>query len=1296
MQILRKILVFTVTAFMLFTMCPVSGVFAEDITIAPLGNSENVVRIGALADSHIGNENGSKKFEKALKTFSALDPDYEGLSFSGDIALQYGTVADDYKVESAPYDIILSDMDTYANGKPYSWAMGNHEFPYACVLKVSQSEAQTELMKAAIKTAKEYYVEKTGMSLNDDVVIGGYHFISAAPIDYSNCYDAEAENYIMAKIDELIAADGNEKPIFLNAHHAPWYTTLSSTETVYEIPYSKTLTDYLSNHPNVIVLTGHTHNSEYDPRTIWQGGYTVINVGYTSNSSGATITGEAVYPKDNQEALMIEIDKNNVVRLKRIDVKNQCIIGEDWVLDIPNMVNNPKNETYWKYTDSRYDASPVPYFAEGSEVSTLLTTETTARLSFPSAKINAFMGDDIIRYYNVKVVNKKLQSLVQDYNISSDFYNPASKRANPFQFTVDELHEGTEYVAEITAYSPYGKKSGKITGSFKTLSSSSGDGSDDEANDAPTSPEKDKRNPVVKYVANLTDDVNAPTWHENESLHYVTNYKETNSENYGRKLFRDGRGAGDGFAFTFFENAQYITFEFEVEKDGIYDLLAITDTAAENQVMNVLIDEKNCGTFTAPANGVWYVAGTDYTSVGKFTLKAGLHTVTFKNAAQLNDELHFWGVALALETEASVLEIDVKDSTNLSHGANCSMYDAVTLIYDSVAASFTVDIPVEGAYDIYANLSTDSAKDHTFTLAVDGMDCFSQTVKTLYGPDGTEKIKLNEQIPLTKGTHTITFKTQAYGDNYAFLGMSGFTLFREGKESDWSWKRISVGSDYLSNLTDYNMNNGAMYADSFGMGNGCYLTVSVTPSVSGVYEVSYFAAGASSVLNTILNNETVDEQTFDTNGSAAITNITWTTPIELVLLKGYTYDIKVLKQDGGDATLKTVDVKLKNELTSGEGICYDLFAGDYDDTNVEEPTEGSQWPRWGDGRGDLGYSMYGTRYISYNLDVDFSGWYDVSVLAYSPFSATNPASVSVYVDGVLKNTIDSIAQGNTKLSNSLGSIFLLKGTHEIKILNNGGDMDYFKTSLKYVKGDDGTADVSFIYDCLSYTQKGGSNVQEYTSPYNGMVIAEGNSFAEYKVNVPAGNYAFEICYGAEGFDASMSITLNGGMLGVYSLPQNDTFIHKPDYNTESFFTPEILSLNAGTNTIKLRCENGKYFSFTQFKLTRLSEPTLQLYSGEYVVPGKQIKSIVNGTDTVRAFLPNYFEGDSCSMVVCIYENGRLFKTKISENSDVKVGDVLIATFEDVALNSDKTYTMKAFFWNSTGEMVPLCGIIPAV
>lgn len=1292
MKMLKKMTVWLVALIMLISLCTVSGVYAET-ALAPLPKDDSVTRIGVFSDSHIGNENGSKKMEETLKTFSAIDPDYDGLVMTGDIALQYGTVADDYAVDSAPYDIILNDLNTLAANKPYSWAMGNHEFPGACVLAVSQSEAQTALMEKAIETSKKYYVEKTGMSLHDDVVIGGYHFISAAPIDYSNCYDEAAENYIMSRIDAAIEADGNEKPIFISAHHAPWYTTISSTETVYNMPYSATLTNYLENHPNVIVLTGHTHHSEYDPRTIWQGGYTVVNVGYTSNSSGASVTGETVYySKANaQEAIMIEISEDNVVTFKKIDVYNQCYIGEDWVLDIPAMVNNPGNTNYWKYTDARYNNAPTPYFNEGQSVVAVDLATTSARVRFNQAMIDSYMGDDIIRYYNVKVVNKKLQTLVQDYNIAADFYTSPSTRVNPFDFTIDELHEGTEYKVEITAVSPYGKTSKPISGVFKTLQKpSSGGSGGGGVISAPKSPEEDSRNPIVKYVASVTDDENAPAWHEDENVHYVTNYKETNSANFGRRLFRDGRGAGDGFAFTFFENSQYITFEFDVLKDGIYDLMAITDTAAENQTMNVLIDGKQVDTFTAPANGVWYNCGTDYTSVGKYTLRAGTHTITMQNASQLNDELHFWGLALALEDEISLIELGVKESTNLIHGNNCTMYDAVTLIYNNVSANFSVDVPTDGAYDVYAELSTDSAKEHTFTVLVDGTEMFSETIMTTAGPDGLKTFKLKEQLPLNAGTHTITFRTEEWKDNYAFLGMSGFKLVREGSASDWSWKRINLGKDNEASLKEVDMTNGTTYPDSFGMGNGCYFTASVTPSKTGVYEISYNCAAVSSVMQTYLNNELIDATTFDTNGSAAINNLTWTTPIKAVLLEGYTYDIKMLKQGGGDATLKTLDVKFKEELQDGNGISYDLFAGEYSDTNVEESTEESLWPRWGDGRGNAGYSMYGTRYISYDIEVGYTGWYDVSVLAYSPTTVQNPASISMYVDGVLKNTIEKVEQGDSKLSNDMGEIFLLEGNHTVKILNNGGDMDYFKTRLSYNRADDGKADVTFVYDCVDYSDKGGNNVQIYTSPYNGMVLAEGNSYAEYIVDVPAGNYVFEICYGAENWDANMSITLNGGMLGVYSLPQNGAFIHKASYDQNAYFTPEILSLENGRNTIKLRCENGKYFSFTTFRLKRVSEPISQLYNSEYIVPGNQSGKIVAGVNTLRVYLPTYMKDESVEMFACIYENGRLYMTATDEVNNASVNEVLVATFKDVSLKSGNEYTIKAFFWDSAEGMIPLC------
>lgn len=1310
MSSIKKIIVWALALCMLLSICPMGTVFAET-ALEPLPATEGVTRVGIFSDSHIGNENGSKNLEKALQTFSTIAPDYDGLAMAGDIIVQYGTVADDYKVDSAPYDLVLSDLNEYAKSKPYSWAMGNHEFPGACVLAVSQSEAQTALMEAAIEKSKEYYVEKTGMQLNDDVVIGGYHFITAAPIDYSNCFDEAAENYIMSRIDAAIEADGNEKPIFLNIHHAPWYTTLSSTETVYNIPYSETFTDYLEEHPNVIIFTGHTHHSEYDPRTIWQGGYTVVNVGHTSNGGGAGVSGEIVYDRSNQEAVMLEISADNVVTIKKVDVENQCYIGEDWVLDIPNMVNNPDNEEYWKYTDSRYDSAPTPMFAEDATVSLVSATETTAKLSFPQAQIESFMGDDIIRYYNVKIVNRKLQSLVQDYDIAADFYNPPSMRANPFVFTVDELYEGTEYVAEITAYSPYGKVSNTIKGVFNTAKKDIPQGGD---TTVATTPEADTRKPVFKYVAAADEtgayvpaysDVNSPGRNRkkvdpDENGVYPEGSYVEGENHYVHWFGRDTRFGFGGHFLTFYESGNYVEFELSVETSGLYELMAIGANATSSD-MGVFIDGFRKATFAVPVNnngpfGDSKYDGT-YAPVGQFYLEAGTHKVKFLLESQAKSQLVFWGAALAKVEDLYVDYMFCKEGTPLAnHFADYSTAKDV-MAYQFYGdgwgyIDFTVDVPYNGEYILSAETGSRSKKG-LFEVYVDDKIVTEIDVPIIDVPvlNNIISVNANDSLLLSKGTHKLRLWAK---DSSPYLRSISLMNYKRADK----WQAFHTSSDAVISYSDggagdNNLANGLIMMRSNG-----YITYEFTAPETGKYDISWDVSTGGCFGQTFVNGDAVTDE-IEYKQSRG-----YTPAYEVFFLKGNTYEITFKATKGADSYYFDV-YNMKVEYigapeNGGEGVYIDIFASDSTNDNYDTQSAGSL--KYGDGRGSNGWGCYGGLFTEYEFDIEYAGWYDINAV----LGCGGSAIVKIAIDGnEIATKYAEYVEGETwsvKRDNSFGEIFLLEGPHTMKISGGDGTFMIFKTRFSFDRIDDGTSELTFNYEAVDYTNKGGSNVQTYYNPYGGVVLGEGNSFTEYVVDVPAGNYAFEICYGANSWDGQMSITLNGAMLGVYALPQNNTSLHYTNYDREAYYTPEILSLNEGINTIKLRCEkfpSGSgyaYFSFTTFKLTRITEPEVQLYHGEYITPDTQKTVLANGANTVRVYMPIYLENEEITLYAAVYEGGRLVDIATDYVDEASVNEVMIATFEDFKLDETKTYTMKVFAWDSANGLSPLCSVVPVI
>lgn len=1288
MSIMKKMLTWLICASMLFS-CNLHIALAEGWEAA---TERGITRIGVFSDSHVKNSDAASKLIEALEAFNTVDSNYAGLAMVGDIILQKGMASDNYPVESEPYDAVMGALNTYAKDKPYMWAMGNHEFPYACVIDFAQNETQKGYMEAAVAKSKQYYTEKTGMDLNDDVVIGGYHFITAAPIDYSNVVDAEGEAYMKERIEAAIAADGNEKPIFLTLHHAPWYTTVSSTETEYDQPFSADFTAYLATRPNVIVFTGHTHRSEYDPRTIWQGGYTVINLGHVSNGSGATVEGELVFDRSNSEGVMLEIDKNNVVTIKRMDFSNQCYIGEDWVLDIPKMVDNAGNTAYWKYTDARKAAATAPVFAQNAEITATGITTSSASVVFPQATVeNSTVGDTVTKY-SVKVVNNKLQTLVQDYEVASDFYRPQNLRSANMTIPITELDSATEYAVTVTAITAFGKTSAELTGTFTTAAVES-----DAAADA-ASPEDELREVVYKYVAAKDadgsysvgyDGIYSPGRNRKEvSADEDGNYPAGNftaSENGVEKRFvnwfsKDTRfGFGDGFV-TLFESGNYISFDLSVKKSGIYELLGIAANSISSD-MGVYIDGYKKGTFTVPVNesGTYEAMHTGtYKPIGEYPLEAGTHKITFKLENEANSALNFWGAALAKVQDAQVIDMFCTEGTpaaghyaDYSANADTNAYQFYGDGYGAI--TFTVEAPVNGEYVLSAEAAGGSAA-NTFTVSVGGTEVTVINIPA-GGASTISACTAESTLKLTKGTNTI----KLLGGSTSAPFLRGITLV--SYDTSDKWAIYPTSSDKVTGFSGANSGDNDLSNDLIMTTNG-YITYKITPEKTGKYNILWDVHGFSSASGqTYVNGDTVGQaQSFDGR-------VTFKNPIETVFSAGNVYEI-TFKTVSGTVYLFNMKLEYIGEPDNGgEGVYYDLFAGDSDKDNYEE--QKANGLKYGDGRGTNGWGCYGGLYAEYDINIEYSGWYDLNLV----LGAADDASVQVLIDGNAFATQNAeFVSGEdwaVKRNNDFGKVFLLNGSHALTISGQGGTFQIFKTRLTFDRADDGTAAISFIYDSHDYTGKGGSNVQ--TSNAAGVVLGEGNSYTEYVVDVPAGNYTLAICYGALNLIGRVSMTVNNAILGTYSLPQNNTYIGRTDYDETNYHNVEVIRLNEGTNKIRLRCEkyvdSNSYgtFSFSSFKLVRLTEPVVQMFAGEYATQDR-ITEAVDGTLTVRSFLPNILKDKSVEMLACIYKNGALYKVAKTKTASVAVGDVLTVRFTDVEVEESVAYTYKFFFVDSLGSL----------
>lgn len=395
-------------------------------------SDSNIVRIGVISDTHQRKDTVSTGLQTAVNAYYALDPSLDGFIFAGDIIYM------EDEVDASLYDTLLATevgteddkttIEALLAGGKIAYAMGNHETPLN-----SDSTVIGECVTA---------FEKTGQTTNSVKNFGGYKVISISPNDYNGNFTDDTANYLKAQVDDALAQTTG--PVFVNVHFG-FHDTVLDTET-YGFNCAKfsdaglAIVEEIKANPRVIVVSGHTHESIYDPRTIYQqaGGFTAVE--------NAVISGGS---QSYSQGLLLEINKTtNVVTVRRLDFKSGTYIGEPWVVNTDG--------TNQLYTDAVREAqASAPAFSAGAAV-TVVPYETTAMLTVTAATKFAASETDFARSYKVTYTNIAT-GVAATKTFTSDFYN--ATQADTLDFKLDGLESGTEYSVSVVAVSPYGIES---------------------------------------------------------------------------------------------------------------------------------------------------------------------------------------------------------------------------------------------------------------------------------------------------------------------------------------------------------------------------------------------------------------------------------------------------------------------------------------------------------------------------------------------------------------------------------------------------------------------------------------------------------------------------------------------------------------------------------------------------------------------------------------------------------------------------------------------------------------------
>lgn len=280
----------------------------------------------------------------------------------------------------------------------------------------------------------------TGQSPWTHYVVNGYHFIGASPDHGSMTSAYRITSKWLDRELEKASADSDGKPIFVMTHNQPKNTSYGSEDWG-----DTTIDAVLSKYPNVISFSGHVHYSLLDERSIWQGGYTVINtqsLSYTELEEGKE---NGTIPPDADATPMgyIMAFTDDSIEIHRMNFADGNKGYEEKSDNIWSFALPYSNDGKYAF-DARKTDNKAPVIS--STAGTVSVNNDKAVLSF-----TAGTDDDFVHSYKVVIDDKETKYFF------SDFYNGIDNMKNTVQLEME--NDGSAHNYKIYAVDSWGAES---------------------------------------------------------------------------------------------------------------------------------------------------------------------------------------------------------------------------------------------------------------------------------------------------------------------------------------------------------------------------------------------------------------------------------------------------------------------------------------------------------------------------------------------------------------------------------------------------------------------------------------------------------------------------------------------------------------------------------------------------------------------------------------------------------------------------------------------------------------------
>lgn len=390
--------------------------------------SSPLLRIAVMSDiqGHPYPEDaGMRNLEKALDIFALQKID---------VVVNVGDINDTGR-DSHAVAYYKKRCDERLGKIPHVACMGNHEIDF-----VPEELKEIRSSRVCLREFNAIF----GYGQDEQLVhrvIGGFDFIALSMLT-SQSYSVHEVELLEKALDEATKRDA-KKPIFVLTHYHAKDTVNSSDN---EKRGGGALRRLFDRYPNVVSISGHSHNPLQDPRSIWQGNFTAIDsstlcYGCIDMKKPAVNQISCLIPYGHESVgcIILEVFADRL-EFRRYSVRDKKEIDPEnrWVVSWPH---NPRNAPY--SFELRRQNEVLPQFAGDPE--------PTIWYDFGYIYLMFNAAHDTSRVFGYRIELSENGGTPISYFQISDYYRIEAHRQNRVVFKAppDSLVPGKSYHCRI-------------------------------------------------------------------------------------------------------------------------------------------------------------------------------------------------------------------------------------------------------------------------------------------------------------------------------------------------------------------------------------------------------------------------------------------------------------------------------------------------------------------------------------------------------------------------------------------------------------------------------------------------------------------------------------------------------------------------------------------------------------------------------------------------------------------------------------------------------------------------------